>query len=141
MTETTSENAQSQTGVAGDTGQAVPSKQVTQAETTTARADHQAATALQTPASAAGMSPAPPAAGQTGGGQLTPKQVPSLGRIVIARYPHRQDAPAMVTFVHSETVVDLQIFRGDHLPHNGQKVAQMEPTNTDGTGWFWPPRT
>jgi hypothetical protein len=69
-----------------------------------------------------------------------PAPRPSLGRVVIARYPHRQDAPAMVTFVHSDTVVDLQIFRGDHLPHNGQQVAQIDPANTDGTGWFWPPR-
>lgn len=69
-----------------------------------------------------------------------PKPTPSLGRIVIARYPHRQDAPAVVTFVHSPEVVDLQIFRGDHLLHNGQRVNQIEPSNTDGTGWFWPPR-
>ena len=66
---------------------------------------------------------------------------PSLGRTVIARYPHRQDAPAIVTFVHSPEVVDLQIFRGDHLPHNGQQVSRIDPSNTDGTGWFWPPRT
>lgn len=150
MTETTSGEAQTSAVATGDS----------QPSAETAAAGGQPAAGLQTPAPAEGTSainaaapstassapaaptPAPPVApGLANVQQGAPnKAVPSLGRIVIARYPHRQDAPGIVTFVHSDTVVDLQIFRGDHLPHNGQNVAQIEPTNTDGTGWFWPPR-
>lgn len=74
-------------------------------------------------------------------GQAPPPPKPSLGRIVIVRAPHRKDAPGIVTDVRSDTLIDVQVFRGDHLPHTYSVLEQMDPANKAGQGWFWPPRT
>lgn len=67
-------------------------------------------------------------------------QVPSICRFVVVRAPHRKDAPGVVTDVRSDTVIDVQVFRGDHLPHAYLSLSQIDPANTAGEGWFWPPR-
>lgn len=69
-----------------------------------------------------------------------PRQLPSLGRIVIYRSEHHLDAPALITRVYSDTEVSVHVFRDDVFPHHASHVSQINPAQEGAFGWFWPPR-
>lgn len=78
-----------------------------------------------------GASSAGPAAGKT--------QAPSMGRIVIVRREHHANAPGIVTAVHEDDSVDVQVFAGDHLIHVVHNAVETSG-GSEALGWFWPPR-
>jgi hypothetical protein len=61
------------------------------------------------------------------------------GRIVIVR-GHRGNEPAIVTEVREDGSIDAQVFRCDHLVHTAEGAKQIDPSDDDAIGWFWPPR-
>jgi hypothetical protein len=64
-------------------------------------------------------------------------QKPSMGRIVIVRTAG-QDYPGIVIGVRKDGSVDVQLFKGDHMPH--ARHGLKEKTGQSGDGWYWPPR-
>ena len=68
----------------------------------------------------------------------TPKQTPSLGRIVIVREAGKKDAPGIIADIAEDTIT-CNVFRGDHIPHVASQLTQTDPKGT-AAGWFWPPR-
>lgn len=102
--------------------------------------EHEAQSA-PSPAPAPAAAPTPP---PVAGRAAPAPQVPSLGRIVIVREPGKKDAPGIVAELSEDETEDetitCNVFRGDHIPHVASHLAQIDPANTAGTGWFWPPR-
>jgi len=70
-----------------------------------------------------------------------PKQLPSMGRIVITRREHHGTAPGIVTAVREDGSIDVQIFTGDHMTHTAESMAEVKADDESAVGWFWPPRT
>lgn len=70
-----------------------------------------------------------------------PKQVPSMGRIVITRREHHGTAPGIVTAVREDGSIDVQIFKADHMTHTAESMAEVKADDESAVGWFWPPRT
>lgn len=84
--------------------------------------------------------PAPAPTGSTGSGTATaPPPAVSLGRIVLVREKGFADSPCIVTSV-ANGLVSGNVFRGTHIPHVAENLSEIDPGNTTGQGWFWPPR-
>ena len=105
-----------------------------------AREDQQQEDDPNTPIPAAPVAAAPvfpPSGVRPDSGQVE-VQKPSLGRIVLYHHKlyEREVAPAIVTDVHEENLVDLTVFYKGQVPYAHSFVAY-------GTGegeWSWPPR-
>lgn len=69
-------------------------------------------------------------------------QKPSLGRIVIVHSEHHVDAPGIITAVHENGSVDVQVFRGDHMTHSELKLEGGDESGAVPAGghWSWPAR-
>lgn len=85
--------------------------------------------------------PAPaPSPAPTGSGTLSAlKPAVSVGRIVLVREKGHPDSPCIVTSV-ANGLVSGNIFRGTHVPHVAENLAEIDPGNETGQGWFWAPR-
>lgn len=84
--------------------------------------------------------PSPAPTGSTGSGTATaPQPAVSVGRIVLVREKGYADSPCIVTSV-ANGLVSGNVFRGTHIPHVAENLAEIDPGNTTGHGWFWPPR-
>lgn len=58
---------------------------------------------------------------------------PIMGSTVIVKHSGKK-APAIVVDVREDGTLDVQIFRGDHMPHSAHAVAKAAD---DGDGWSW----
>jgi hypothetical protein len=74
---------------------------------------------------------------------------PTIGRIVRyvpdMRVDNSPEWPAIITAVHNETTVDLQVFRrSDIMAATSVSYLSPETTSDGGAGrghtWHWPPR-
>lgn len=73
-----------------------------------------------------------------------PEQTPSLGRIVLVRWPDGDPIghPAIITNVHSPTMINARVFLDNaenplwatSVPYEDENAAYGGPT------WRWPPR-
>ena len=71
------------------------------------------------------------------------KQKPSIGRIVIHRgieSNFTKDHPAIINRVWSDTCVNLTVFPDCGAPQSQTSQVEIDPTDAEGRGWFWPPR-
>jgi hypothetical protein len=59
---------------------------------------------------------------------------PVMGSTVIVHHKGKA-APAIVVDVREDGSLDVQIFRGDHLPHAAQGLKPVAPGNSDGWSW------
>ena len=65
---------------------------------------------------------------------------PVMGSIVIVRHGGKK-APGIVIDVREDGSLDVQMFKGDHMPHAAHRLQKVGPEPESGDGWYWPPRS
>lgn len=77
------------------------------------------------------------------GAGAAPAPKPSIGRIVHYRKATQEPRAAIITKVHNDTCIDLNVFSSDSHPYvfPVTSAVQIDPDSGSGQGWYWPPRS
>ena len=74
-----------------------------------------------------------------------PSSMPTIGRIVHYTIAENEEPvngsctfPAIITFVHSEDLVNLQVFY-DAYPNENHWKTSVNRNNAPNSSWDWPP--